>query len=61
MPDLSEEATQKPVLTGRAAAPAQRVAMVAGWAGAVLGVCAGIVQLTYGSSIPDWTGSKREA
>ena len=38
----------------------RRVAVVAAWAGVVLGVCAGIVQLTYGSSIPDWTGNKRD-
>ncbi len=30
------------------------------WAGVLLGVCAGIVQLTYGSSIPAWTGDKND-
>ena len=28
--------------------------------GVFLGVCAGIVQLTYGSAIPDWTGNKSD-
>ena len=38
----------------------RRVAVAAGWAGAFLGVCAGVVQLAYGSSIPEWTGDKMD-
>lgn len=41
-------------------AEARLVARFAGVPGAVLGVCAGIVQLAYGSSIPDWTGNKMD-
>jgi len=41
-------------------AEARLVAQLAGYAGAFLGVCAGVVQLAYGSSIPDWTGDKMD-
>jgi hypothetical protein len=57
-PEPSPAARHRAVVSR--ATTARRVAVVAAWAGAVLGVCAGIVQLTYGSSIPEWTGDKND-
>ena len=30
------------------------------WAGVLLGICAGLVQLTLGATIPQWTGDKMD-
>jgi len=41
-------------------ARAPRGAASLAWAGVLLGVCAGLVQLFLGSSIPEWTGNKMD-
>lgn len=63
---MTQTTAQTPARTAHDAARSgratvlRRVAAATAWAGAVLGVCAGVVQLTYGSSIPDWTGNKQD-
>jgi len=37
-----------------------RAASALAWAGVLLGVCAGLVQLTLGATIPAWTGNKMD-
>ena len=37
-----------------------RGACALAWAGVLLGICAGLVQLTLGATIPQWTGDKMD-
>jgi hypothetical protein len=37
-----------------------RGACTIAWAGVLLGICAGLVQLTLGATIPQWTGAKMD-
>jgi hypothetical protein len=52
--------TVEPAAAKRVLSVVRRITTALTWAGVLLGVFAGIVQLAYGSSIPAWTGDKND-
>lgn len=54
---MTHDPTTDDPMSPRRSTHQQQVAWL-GWAGAVLGVIAGLIQATIGTRIPDWTGAK---